>query len=47
MMKLFLILAAVCAVVAFCLVVLRAYRKCKLRRDTNRQCLQPEERNYD
>ncbi len=47
MMALFFVLAAIWAVVAFGLVGLLAYRYCKFCRTFNRQCLQPEERNYD
>ncbi|HGM6743442.1 TPA: hypothetical protein ACXJM1_003020 [Serratia marcescens] len=47
MMKLCFVIATIWAVVAFGLVGLLAYRYCKFCRAFNRQCLQPEERNYD
>ncbi|WP_157783420.1 hypothetical protein [Serratia plymuthica] len=47
MMAFFLTLAAVWAVIAFGLVCGLAYRYCRFCRAFNRQCLQPEQRNYD
>ncbi|CAI0720207.1 Uncharacterised protein [Serratia liquefaciens] len=47
MMDFFLTLAAVWAVIAFGLAGLLAYRYCRFCRAFNRQCLQPELRNYD
>ncbi|CAI0859557.1 hypothetical protein [Serratia proteamaculans] len=40
-------IASIWAVIAFGLVGLFIYRYCKFCRVFNRQCMQPEERNYD
>ncbi|MEB6540276.1 hypothetical protein MXM81_14420 [Serratia plymuthica] len=47
MMAFFLTLAVGWAVIAFGLAGLLAYRYCRFCRAFNRQCLQPELRNYD
>ncbi|HEJ7889694.1 TPA: hypothetical protein SMI07_001705 [Serratia liquefaciens] len=40
-------IASIWTVIAFGLVGLFLYSYCKFCREFNRQCLQPEERNYD
>ncbi len=47
MMTIFFSLAAVWAVISMGLVGWVIYRYCKFCRAFNRQCLPPEQRNYD